>query len=196
VTTPLPWDYMRANENMLLDELRDVLRNHCLTVGPCKLASGQQSNVYIDCKRLLTARRCRLAAMCLMVLAGRLSLGFDALGGPGIGGAILTGACLAECSLTGTGHIRGFVVRPKEKDHGRPGRVAGQLKGGDRVTLLDDVLTTGGSLKDAADEVRLLGATVQGALVLVDRRQQGKCLDLGFSAHGVFSLADLVGDLS
>jgi orotate phosphoribosyltransferase len=54
--------------------------------------------------------------------------------------------------------IEGFFVRKQAKDHGSQARVEGQLKSGDRVVVIDDVLTTGGSVLQAIEAVEKSGA--------------------------------------
>ncbi len=67
-------------------------------------------------------------------------------------------------------------MRKGKKRHGRERRVEGILVSGDRVLLIDDLLTTGLSLKKAAQAVRAEGGVVSQALVFLDREEGGKAL--------------------
>jgi orotate phosphoribosyltransferase len=68
-----------------------------------------------------------------------------------------------------------FLYVPKEKKlHGRERRVEGVLISGDRVLLIDDLITTGLSLKNAADAIRAEGGIVSKAVVFLDRQENGK----------------------
>lgn len=64
---------------------------------------------------------------------------------------------------------RGFVVRKAEKDHGKSGLIVGSVMSGDRVCLVEDVTTTGGSLLTAAERITEFGCKVALALTIVDR---------------------------
>jgi orotate phosphoribosyltransferase len=65
----------------------------------------------------------------------------------------------------------GFFVRKKPKDHGSKDLVEGQVKAGDRVVVIDDVLTTGGSVVQAIQAVEAAGATVLRVVCICDRLQ-------------------------
>src|SRR5690606_19068818 len=65
--------------------------------------------------------------------------------------------------------LRSFSVRKEEKDHGAGGRIAGALEPGDRVAIVEDAVTRGVSMLEAADVVEAAGATVAVLLPVVDR---------------------------
>jgi orotate phosphoribosyltransferase len=65
--------------------------------------------------------------------------------------------------------LEGFFVRKEAKAHGSKERIEGVLKPGMRVAVLDDVLTTGGSVLQAIGEIEKAGATVAAVLCIVDR---------------------------
>src|SRR5205085_11311086 len=69
--------------------------------------------------------------------------------------------------------LRTFVVRKKPKDHGMKHAVEGAFKAGDRVLILDDVLTTGQATMDAIVQARAASLDVKQALVIVDRQEDG-----------------------
>jgi orotate phosphoribosyltransferase len=64
-----------------------------------------------------------------------------------------------------------LYVRKEQKEHGRERRIEGLLQPGDRVVILDDVVTTGKSLLEAAEAIRAEGGIVEDAVVLLDRQQ-------------------------
>ena len=132
---------------------------------PVRLASGQMSFDYIDGKRALAqGADLRLACEALLELAAEERMAFDAVGGLTLG-ADQFAHVLAVLSNTGW-----FVVRKQVKDHGTGRRVEGtELEPGVSVLLVDDVVTTGGSILDALEAIRDTGATVTGALTLLDR---------------------------
>jgi len=65
-------------------------------------------------------------------------------------------------------------IRPKVKMHGRERRVEGILMPGDSVLLIDDLITTGLSLRKAAKAIKAEGGVVKDALVMLDREEGGK----------------------
>jgi orotate phosphoribosyltransferase len=64
-----------------------------------------------------------------------------------------------------------LYVRKEQKEHGREKRVEGLLQPGDKVLVLDDVVTTGKNLLEAAEAIRAEGGIVDDAVVLLDRQQ-------------------------
>ncbi|MFP3870376.1 MAG: phosphoribosyltransferase family protein [Syntrophobacteria bacterium] len=67
--------------------------------------------------------------------------------------------------------IKEFIVRKQSKDHGIPAQVEGECAAGDRVVVVDDVITTGGSTIAAIKAVEKIGLQVHKVLVLVDREE-------------------------
>jgi orotate phosphoribosyltransferase len=67
-----------------------------------------------------------------------------------------------------------LYVRKEEKEHGRGRRIEGILQPGDKVLVLDDVITTGKNILEAVEAIRAEGGVVEDALVLLDRQQGGE----------------------
>ena len=67
--------------------------------------------------------------------------------------------------------IQSFIVRKTSKDHGIIATIEGKVKPGDRVAVVDDVVTTGGSTLQAISACREAGLEIVGALTLVDRQE-------------------------
>ena len=130
---------------------------------PIALASGEMSRHFIDGKAAL-ARGSDLADVCRELLGAVQSIEFDAVGGLTMGADQFAHgvAILADCDW--------FVVRKQPKGRGTNKRVEGaDLRPGVRVLLVDDVVTTGGSIQEAFHVIEALGATVVAAVTLVDR---------------------------
>lgn len=70
--------------------------------------------------------------------------------------------------------LRAFTVRKEAKAHGTGRLIEGPFEPSDRVAIVEDVITTGGSALRAAAAVRAAGATVAGVLALVDREEGGR----------------------
>jgi orotate phosphoribosyltransferase len=137
-----------------------------------KLASGQISPFYVDCRVLMAhpgARRlvAQLAHEALQPLA------LDCLGGLEIG-AISIVTSISDFAFVASPRRdwRTFVVRKQVKDHGLSKLIEGAVQPGDRALIVDDVLTSGGSLLKAISAARDAGLVVDHALVIVDRKEQ------------------------
>ncbi|HND55707.1 MAG TPA: phosphoribosyltransferase family protein, partial [Pirellulaceae bacterium] len=77
--------------------------------------------------------------------------------------------------------IRGFIVRKEAKAHGKGRDVEGPVKAGDRVVIVEDVVTTGGSSLQAIEKVEACGLKVLGVIAIIDRLEGGAA---AFAAKG------------
>jgi orotate phosphoribosyltransferase len=136
------------------------------------LASGQISPFYVDCRALMahpSARRL-VGHLAYETLQGTE---IDCLGGLEIG-AIAIATTISDFAYAADQKCewRTFVVRKQPKDHGLGKLIEGAIRTGDRALIVDDVLTSGGSLLKAVVSARQAGLMVRHALVLVDRKEQ------------------------
>jgi orotate phosphoribosyltransferase len=136
------------------------------------LASGQTSPFYVDCRSLMAypASRRLVGHLAHDALAGVM---IDCLGGLEIG-AISIATTISDYGYgtTPRREWRTFVVRKQAKDHGLGKLIEGAVRSGDRALIVDDVLTSGGSLLKAVAAARGAGLAVTHALVIVDRKEQ------------------------
>lgn len=134
-----------------------------------RLSSGLLSPYYIDCRRVLShpGPRHLVAQLAFERLK---NLNFDLIGGLEIG-AIPLATCISDFAYSTTPqyHWRTFTVRKLPKDHGLGKLIEGTMTPGEQALIVDDVLTTGGSLIKAARAARDFGLLVTHALVIVDR---------------------------
>lgn len=136
-----------------------------------KLVSGKMSNFYVNCKPTTLSPRG-------MYLIGNLV--FDAIRGVnprGVGG-LTFGADPIAMATAFVSEIKGqpvnaFSIRKTKKDHGISKWIEGDLQKGDRVVIIDDVATTGGSTISAIERAREEGMEVARVIVLVDRQEGG-----------------------
>lgn len=140
--------------------------------GGFKLASGLTSPFYVDCRALMAHPRARRLVAQLAYDALRDVL-LDCLGGLEIG-AISIATTISDYAYAAqpSRDWRTFVVRKQAKDHGLGKLIEGSYKPGDRALIVDDVLTSGGSLLKAVAAARGAGLNVTHALVIVDRHEQ------------------------
>ncbi len=96
-----------------------------------------------------------------------------AVGGLTLGADPVSYAIAYASAMAGT-PIRAFTVRKEAKSHGTGRLIEGPFRDGDRVAIIEDVITTGGSARRAADVIRSEGGEVLGVLALVDREEGGR----------------------
>ena len=136
------------------------------------LASGQTSPFYVDCRSLMAypGSRRLVGQLAHDALAGAM---IDCLGGLEIGAISIATTISDYCyGATPRRDWRTFVVRKQAKDHGLGKLIEGVVRSGDRALIVDDVLTSGGSLLKAITAARQAGLVVSHALVIVDRKEQ------------------------
>ncbi len=152
-------------------ELREQLLNVLKTKGlrrldkPVQLASGAMSQDFIDGKEALqSGPDLLLAAQAMTATIAEVDIEFDAAGG------MTMGADAMSAAIAVVNGCRWFVVRKEPKNRGTRKLIEGaSLGAGDRVLMVEDVVTTGGSTFKALDVVAETGAQVVAAVALVDR---------------------------
>ena len=97
----------------------------------------------------------------------------DAIGGLTLGADPVSYAIAYASAAAGT-PLRAFTVRKEAKAHGTGRLIEGPFRTGDRVAVIEDVITTGGSALRAAEAIRAGGGVVVGVLALVDREEGGR----------------------
>jgi orotate phosphoribosyltransferase len=151
-----------------------LLRERSFERKRVRLASGRESDFFIDCKQsVLTAEGHALAGELLLGALEQLPE-CDAVGGVELGGCPLASAVSLLSHGRGKG-LAALYVRKQQKDHGSAKLVEGDkaLFPGIRVVLLEDVITTGGSSLRAVESLANAGARVVGIAALVDRLEGG-----------------------
>jgi orotate phosphoribosyltransferase len=134
-----------------------------------KLVSGGVSNFYFNCKPTMLDPEGK-------ELIGRLifstirDLEVAGIGGLELGSVPISSAVSLISQLEGQ-PIKEFIVRKEKKDHGIPAKVEGEFVAGEKVVVVDDVITTGGSTIKAIEAVQKLGLEVPKVIVLVDREE-------------------------
>jgi orotate phosphoribosyltransferase len=158
------------------------------------LASGVKSPFYVDCRTLMAdpAARHEVARLAWPLIS-RLEI--DCIGGLEIGAiAIATSISDYAFHATPCREWRTFVVRKQAKDHGLGKLIEGTVKPGDRALIVDDVLTSGGSVLKAVAAAREAKLEVRSALVIVDRMERegrARVEEQGVRVLSLLTIADL-----
>jgi orotate phosphoribosyltransferase len=180
------------------DELVNLLATRSARLGEFTLASGARSNLYIDA---------RMTAMSPegLALIGPLGIGEitsagwtpDSVGGLTLGADPVSYAIAYASALAGK-PIRAFTVRKEAKTHGTGKLIEGPFLQSDRVVVIEDVVTTGGSALKAIEAVRNAGATIIGVLALVDREEGGRerIEAAGYHVRSLAKASEIVATMS
>ena len=134
-----------------------------------KLAHGGTSHFYFNCKRITLDPEGQYLIGNLVFEALK-DLGISAVGGLTLGADPIANAT-AYCSWLRGRPIQSFIVRKTPKEHGIIAAIEGKVKAGDRVAVVDDVVTTGGSTLQAISACRQAGLEIVGVLTLIDRQE-------------------------
>ena len=136
-----------------------------------KLVSGRMSRFYVNCKPTTLSARGMFLTGHLMFEA-ILNSGASAVGGLTFGADPIAMATAFASELNGR-PVNAFSIRKTQKDHGIVKWVEGDIRPGEKVVVIDDVATTGGSTVKAIERARSEGLEVVRAVILVDRQEGG-----------------------
>jgi len=156
-----------------------------LQFGTFTLASGRTSSYYVDIKRAVTR-----PDLLRMIADGMAPFARDADRMAGVElGAVPIAAAVSLAS--GKPYI---MVRKASKEHGTKHEFEGELNRGDRVLFVEDVVTTGGTLRAAIERMRGHGAVIEDCVCVVDREEGGKMLlaEISVRLHALLSAKDLL----
>jgi orotate phosphoribosyltransferase len=177
-----------------LDRLLDILAHRSARRGQFTLASGAQSTLYIDA-RVTAMSPDGLALIGPLGLAAIADAGWDAdsVGGLTLGADPISYAIAYASAIAGT-PVRAFTVRKEAKAHGTGRRIEGPFQPTDRVVVIEDVITTGGSALKAIDAIKDSGATILGVLALVDREEGGRGTieDAGYPVRALATASQII----
>ncbi len=175
---------------MTTDELRDAIREHAYLEGDFVLRSGRRSSYYLDKYRfetrpeLLEAIAARLAD-----LVAEHDPEADRLAGPELGAVALAAAASLASRLPF------LVVRKAGKGYGTDNRLEGAFEPGERVCLVEDVVTSGGAAVAAIEALREAGLECRTAVCVVDREEGGmdELARRGVRLRALFRAGELAG---
>ncbi|MDQ6691469.1 MAG: orotate phosphoribosyltransferase [Candidatus Dormibacteraeota bacterium] len=171
-----------------LQSLADEMRAIALLEGNFVLRSGRTSRFYFD--KYLFECEPRILRRLGVELGRLVPAGTQRLACPELGAVLLGGAVAME-----TG-IPMCIVRKEAKDYGTAKAIEGHLRQGEKVCLVEDVLTTGGAALAAATTVRAAGGEIIGLVGVLDR-EEGAAANLaaaGIPFHALLQRADVIPD--
>ena len=175
------------------EELLKLLKDNAYKKGEFTLSSGKTSEHYVNCKPVtLSGRGLTLTSLSMLMyvdtsyVAG-LTLGADPL----VSGVSLVSALDSKM-------VNGLIVRKEAKGHGTQAWIEGPLpKEGTKITVLEDVITTGGSAIQAVKRLRDAGYTVNRIAAIVDRQVDGEAdaamKEADLELVSIFKLKDITG---
>ena len=176
------------------DELRKLLTEKSFKYSEkpiFSLASGRKSQFYIDCKMTtLFSKGQVLIGTIVYELMQNLNI-------RGIGGLTLGADPIAQATAMIAGQkgidLVSFVIRKEAKKHGLMKWIEGDVQSGDRVVIIDDVITTGGSAIQAIEKAEESGLDIVKVIVLVDREEGGRenINKKGYEVESIFTKSEL-----
>lgn len=175
------------------ERLKEILKEKSILRGEFTLASGKKSDYYIDA-RLTTLDPEGVYLIGKIFLEEiRKDSDISAVGGPTMGADPIVGSLMVLSHQSGS-PLPGFLVRKQEKGHGTGKLIEGNLNPGDITAVVEDVVTTAGSVIKAIHAVREAGAEVKKALVIVDREEGGqeKFSEIGVPLYSIFKISELL----
>jgi len=182
----------QSSEN-LSQLLVEAFEKKALQRGSFVLASGKTASFYLDAKQVvLDAAGAMLVGQAVLARLQALGPLPDAVGGMSIGADPITAAVVTMAGVAGL-PLKGFMIRKEPKGHGLGRYVEGPVAAGNRVVILEDVVTTGGSSLLAIDRAEEFGLRVERVVTLVDRLAGGAdaFADRGIPMESMLTIEDL-----
>jgi orotate phosphoribosyltransferase len=160
----------------MLDRLREIILEKAFKYADepiFSLANADKSNFYFNCKPVvLDPEGAEIVTHLIFEKVKDLTV--TAVGGLELG-AVPISSMVTLFSQSMGKPLKGFIVRKKSKDHGIPTKVEGQLSPGEKVVVVDDVITTGKSTIEAIQAITEIGVEVEKVVILIDREEyEGK----------------------
>ncbi|MHB8880768.1 MAG: orotate phosphoribosyltransferase [Thermodesulfovibrionales bacterium] len=157
-----------------------------------KLVSGRVSNYYFNCKAVTLhpeGMHC-IGNIIFNMITGS---GIRGIGGLTLGADPIANA-VAYTSYLKAAPIEAFVIRKTAKTHGTMQWIEGNIKAGDKVAIVDDVITTGKSTIEAINKAREAGLKIEQVIALVDRQEGGKenIESLGYTVESVITREEVM----
>jgi len=177
------------------ERLKELLKTRSLKIGDFLLASGRRSKYYFDSKlTTLTSEGACLTAKCFLDVIRKEKIEAHAIGGMTLGADPIVSAVAALSHVEGPA-LDAFIVRKEPKGHGTMQWIEGPVQPGQKVIIVDDVVTTGGSTLKAIEKAQEFGLNVVAVLALLDREEGGtETLAARFKFYPVTRRTEIFGE--
>ena len=176
------------------DRLIALLKERSVRFGTFTLKSGKTSDLYVDART--TTFHSEGSVLIANLILERLKPEVVAVGGPATGAIPMAGAIAALSFVRGR-PVAGFMVRKEPKGHGTKQWLEGLagLPAGAKICVVEDTVTTGGSLLKAIGHIEDAGFEVVQCICVVDRREGGveRFASAGYTLEALVGREDLVG---
>lgn len=158
------------------ERLRELIERNCLLSDiDISLSTGIQSSFYFDCKKAtLSGESLSLIVDAVISVIDELPEQPSAIGGLSMGADPIVAGVVARAYQLNRPPIYGSIVRKEPKKHGTKSKIENQLISGTKIVVIDDVITSGSSIKKACKEFLAEGYIVVGIIALIDRKAGGK----------------------
>jgi len=173
---------------------RILLKTRALKFGMFRLTSGKLSPYYIDLRSIPSYPESFRKVMDFYEILVKEKVGldnFDRISCVPTSGLLFASVLAYRLSKPV------LYARKEKRTHGRERRIEGVIAPGDRIVIVDDLITTGKSLIDAAEALRAEGGVVTEAMVLIDRQEGGKenLQKIGVNLNSFMKISDIAGRL-
>ena len=159
------------------EQMREFVAANCLiTGGGIALSGGGAANFYFDCKRAIL-RGDFLIALADWILDEpflRADERANVVGGPTMGADFIASAVAIRAAQRGIQLTNAAIVRKEPKKHGTKNKIENEPQESSRILIVEDVITTGGSIARACDEFIAAGHSIAAIAALIDRQAGGK----------------------
>lgn len=170
---------------MTRDELAARIAEVALLRGEFTLRSGRKSNYYLDKYRFETQPDCLLELG--RMIAARVPADAQRLAGPELGAVPLAASAAMQCGKPC------IFVRNQKKEYGSARQIEGVYNAGEKIVLIEDIVTSGGQVVEAAASLKDAGLTVLKVIVVIDREEGGRQAieAAGLKFDALFTTSDL-----
>jgi uridine monophosphate synthetase len=175
--------------NMKQSLITSLYKVGVIQFGEFKLKSGLTSSVYMNLRKIISypdVLRAVSEAMWAITSKNKFDL---------VCGVPYTALPIATCMSLD--HNIPMIMRRKEKkDYGTKQMIEGEFKAGQTCLIIEDVITSGGSIIETADELEAAGVQVKDLVVLIDREQGGReNLEKKYHVHAVLTISEILNEL-
>lgn len=156
--------------------MRGFVVKNCLLAGETTLSGGGTAGFYFDCKRATLHGDFLLALSDWIVneVAAALAPPATVIGGPTIGADFIAAAAVMRAAQLGLPLTAAAIVRKEPKKHGTKNKIENEPEAPARILIVEDVITTGGSIAQACDEFIAAGHQIAAIAAIIDRQAGGK----------------------